>query len=80
MGVTVVRRLALLIALVLSAEMATPRANAQPAAKVVRVGFLGAVPPAVFDGFLLAMRDLGCQEGRNLVLTTRRGTPCHHHA
>jgi putative tryptophan/tyrosine transport system substrate-binding protein len=70
-SVTIARRLALLTTLVVSAPVTPPGADAQPAGKVARVGFLGNVPPSVFEGFRLAMRDLGYQEGRNLVIERR---------
>src|SRR6266581_9681101 len=49
-------------------------AEAQPAAKVARIGYLGtnrATAPGMVDAFLQALRDLGYVEGRNLVIEYR---------
>lgn len=39
-------------------------ARAQQAGKVWRIGFLGTVPPPIFETFRDALRDLGWIEGR----------------
>jgi hypothetical protein len=48
-------------------------AEAQQAAKVARVGILGANPAASprLEGFLQGLRDLGYVEGRNVVMEYR---------
>jgi putative ABC transport system substrate-binding protein len=50
-------------------------ADAQPAAKAPRIGFLGinwaASPPHLHGAFLQELRDLGYVEGRNVVLEYR---------
>ncbi len=48
-------------------------AEAQQAAKVARVGFLGANPAASprLEAFLQGLRDLGYVEGRNVVIEYR---------
>ncbi len=69
------RRLALVFALVV---LAAPLAiEAQPAAKVFRIGYLGNLPPTapefsrIWDGFLQELRELGYVEGRNIVIEGR---------
>jgi putative tryptophan/tyrosine transport system substrate-binding protein len=58
--------------------LATPlAAEAQPAAKVYRIGLLGTVPltdpgtSRIWDGFLEGLRQLGYVEGQNLVIEGR---------
>ncbi len=46
-------------------------ATPQQAGKVWRVGFLGTVPPPIFETFRNALRDLGWIEGQNLVIERR---------
>jgi putative ABC transport system substrate-binding protein len=48
-------------------------AEAQQAAKIARVGILGASPPASprLEAFLQGLRDLGYVEGRNIVIEYR---------
>ena len=49
-------------------------AEAQQAAKVARIGYLGtnrATAPGMVDAFLQGLRDLGYVEGRNLVIQYR---------
>ena len=50
-------------------------AEAQQAAKVPRIGYLGNYPPGAFpqnqEAFLQGLRDLGYVEGRNLVIEYR---------
>ena len=54
--------------------VAPSAAEAQQAAKVARIGYLGtnrAVAPRHVDAFLQGLRDLGYVEGRNLVIEYR---------
>jgi putative ABC transport system substrate-binding protein len=58
--------------------LATPlAAEAQPAAKVYRIGLLGTVPltdpgtSRIWDGFLEGLRQLGYVEGQNIVIERR---------
>jgi putative ABC transport system substrate-binding protein len=46
-------------------------AEAQPAGKVYRIGFLANVPQPVYEGVREGMRDLGWVEGRNFVMEPR---------
>lgn len=49
-------------------------ADAQPAAKVARIGYLSpslAASPHLLGAFLQGLRDLGYVEGRNLVIEYR---------
>jgi len=46
-------------------------ARAQQAGKVWRIGFLGTVPPPIFETFRHALRDLGWIEGQNLAIERR---------
>jgi putative ABC transport system substrate-binding protein len=50
-------------------------AEAQPAAKVYRIGFLGGTPPtaepSLWEGFFQGLRELGYIEGKNFVLEGR---------
>jgi putative ABC transport system substrate-binding protein len=61
-------------ALLLAAPLA---AEAQQAAKVVRIGILGTVPPTtpeisrIWDAFLQGLRELGYVEGQNLTIERR---------
>jgi len=59
-------------AVLLAAPLA---AEAQQAAKVPRIGYLGNYPPGAFpqnyEAFLKGLRDLGYVEGRNLVIEYR---------
>ena len=45
--------------------------RAQQAGKVWRIGFLGTVPPPLFETFRQALGDLGWIEGRNLAIERR---------
>jgi putative ABC transport system substrate-binding protein len=58
-----------------SALLAAPlAAEAQQAAKVARIGYLGNSPaalPHLREAFLQGLRDLGYVEGRNLVIEYR---------
>jgi len=55
--------------------LATPlAAQAQPAAKIARIGWLGVSPatnPHLIEAFRQGLRDLGYVEGRNLVIEIR---------
>jgi len=50
-------------------------ADAQPAAKVYRIGYLGGTPPTVelglWEAFFLGMRELGYIEGKNFFIEGR---------
>jgi putative ABC transport system substrate-binding protein len=52
-----------------------PFADAQPAAKVYRIGYLGGTPPTVeprlWEGFFQGMRGLGYVEGKNFLIEGR---------
>src|SRR5215831_12901592 len=70
----------LLIAICGVATFRPPQAEAQPAAKVPRIGYLGTdltdvsrtlSRPRLLDAFLQGLRDLGYIEGRNLVIEYR---------
>jgi ABC-type uncharacterized transport system substrate-binding protein len=55
--------------------IAQPVAEAQPAAKVYRIGFLGGTPPSaeprLWEGFFQGLRELGYVEGQNIVIEGR---------
>ena len=56
----------------LAGALAVPLgAEAQKDDKVRRVGFLGIVPPPIFETFRHALRDLGWNEGQNLAIERR---------
>jgi putative ABC transport system substrate-binding protein len=61
-----------LLLLVLAVLVAAPPAGSQPAARVIRVGILEPGHPAVrahlVEAFRQSLRQLGYEEGRNLVL------------
>jgi len=55
-------------------------AEAQPAVKVARIGFLTPTvygPPRLREGFLQGLRDLGYVEGHNLVIEVRSAEGQH---
>jgi len=67
-------RLALSITLLLGGLFSTVAAEAQQAAKVARIGWLGdnpAASPHLREAFLQGLRDLGYVEGRNVVIEYR---------
>jgi len=67
-------RLAFVITLLVSRLFSPVAAEAQEAAKVARIGYLGANLAAglhLQEAFLQGMRDLGYVEGRNLVIEYR---------
>ena len=67
-------RLAFTITLLLGGLFSPLAAEAQQAAKVARIGYLGlnlAAAPHLREAFLQGLRDLGYVEGRNLVIDYR---------
>ena len=46
-------------------------ANAQPAAKVPRIGFLSSTPSGISEGFRERLKELGRIEGRNIIVEWR---------
>ena len=58
-----------------SLVFARSSADAQPAAKVYRIGYLGGTPPTVeprlWEGFFQGMRELGYVEGKNFFIEGR---------
>jgi putative ABC transport system substrate-binding protein len=69
------RRRRVLAGLLLSLVVAPLAAEAQPAGKVYRIGFLGATSPAGYasqvEAFRAGLRDLGYVEGKNVVIEFR---------
>jgi len=65
----------LAVTLTLSLFLAPLAAEAQPAGKVYRIGFLGTTPPTApersWGAFLEGLRDHGYVEGQNII-TERR--------
>jgi len=66
------------LAVVLAVSLAAPlAADAQPAGKVPRIGFLGLTSPSdrppLLDAFRQRLRDLGWVEGQNIVIDYRYG-------
>jgi len=67
----------ILVGIILLAILAVPPAAAQQPAKVARIGWLGLLPPEhpqqreSFDVYRQAFRELGYEEGRNLVIEYR---------
>jgi putative tryptophan/tyrosine transport system substrate-binding protein len=67
-----IRGVALIAVLALSLLAAPLAAEAQQAAKVARIGYLGNTQgPHLREAFLQGLRDLGYVEGRNLVIEYR---------
>ena len=67
-------RLAFTIILLLGGLFSPVAAEAQQAARVVRIGYLAAnlaANPHLQEAFLQRLRDLGYVEGRNLVIEYR---------
>jgi ABC-type uncharacterized transport system substrate-binding protein len=68
-------RLAFVITLLLGGLFSPSSAEAQPAAKVARIGYLSvdlvAAPPHLHEAFRQGLRDLGYVEGRNVVIEYR---------
>src|SRR5438445_875532 len=68
------RGVALLAVLAVSLLAAPLRAEAQPAAEIARIGWLGdnpATSPHLREAFRQGLRDLGYVEGRNVVIEYR---------
>jgi len=66
------RSLGLIVTLALPFATAPLAAEAQPAGKVYRIGYLGITASTTeLDSFLDALRELGYVEGRNLVIERR---------
>jgi putative ABC transport system substrate-binding protein len=70
-------RLELIVTLVLALVTAPLTADAQPAAKVYRIGLLGSRPPTgpgasrIWEGFFQGLRELGYVEGQNILIEGR---------
>src|SRR5262245_35319550 len=66
------------IVLICSALLVTPAVDAQRAAPILKIGYLGPDPQVVaphLTGFKEALRALGYEEGRNLVIEYRSAGP-----
>jgi putative ABC transport system substrate-binding protein len=69
--------LELIVTLALAVVTAPLAADAQPAAKVYRIGLLGGSPPTspeaahVWEGFFQGLRELGYVEGQNILIEGR---------
>jgi putative ABC transport system substrate-binding protein len=70
-----VRTLGRVLALVVALAIAPLAADAQPAAKVYRIGLLGGTPPTaeprLWEGFFQGLRELGYVEGQNILIEGR---------
>jgi putative ABC transport system substrate-binding protein len=66
-------RLTFGLALLLGGLLSPVAAEAQPAATIARIGYLGRSPanPHLHEAFLQGLRDLGYVEGRNIVIEYR---------
>jgi len=70
-------RLELIVTLALALVTAPLTADAQPAAKVYRIGLLGSLPPtapgasSIWEGFFQGLRELGYVEGQNILIEGR---------
>src|SRR5688572_23968552 len=66
-----------LISTVLFGALMSTSADAQPAARVFRIGTLGNENTPTWEGFRQGLRDLGYVEGRNIVTEARwsEGSP-----
>src|SRR5262245_6316542 len=66
---------ALTVILTIAVLAASPAAEAQPAGRAFRVGFLASYSASadtpLFDSFRQGMRQLGYEEGRNIAYETR---------
>ena len=69
--------IASLISTMLVGALVSPRADAQPAARVFRIGTLGNENTPTWEGFRQGLRDLGYVEGRNITTEARwsEGSP-----
>ena len=68
------RRIGLAVVLAVSLLIAPLAAPAQQPGKVYRIGYLGttaAVPPPIWDAFLLGLRELAWVEGQTIVIEQR---------
>jgi putative ABC transport system substrate-binding protein len=67
----------LIVTLALALVTAPLTADAQPAAKVYRIGLLGSLPPTapgalrIWEGFFQGLRELGYVEGQNILIEGR---------
>ncbi len=65
------------LAFILSLTLAPLAAEAQPAAKVYRIGLLGSLPPTapgasrIWEGFFQGLQELGYVEGQNILIEGR---------
>ncbi len=70
-------RLELIVTLAIALVTAPLAADAQPAAKVYRIGLLGSLPPTapgasrIWEGFFQGLRELGYVEGQNILIEGR---------
>ena len=63
------RSIGLIVALALGILVAPLAADAQPAGKVYRIGYLGMFPaPPGREAFLQGLRDLGWIEGQKITI------------
>jgi len=60
-----------LVILILSILSLLLAAEAQPSAKLPRIGYLGDTPGPFAEAFRQALRDLGYVEGQNIVIEYR---------
>jgi putative tryptophan/tyrosine transport system substrate-binding protein len=60
-----------LVTLALGLLVAPLAANAQPAGKIARIGYLGEMPEPFTDAFRQGLRELGYSEGQNLAVEYR---------
>jgi len=71
------RLIGLAVVLIFSLVLAPLAAEAQPAAKVYRIGLLGSLPPTapgasrIWEGFFQGLQELGYVEGQNILIEGR---------
>jgi putative ABC transport system substrate-binding protein len=65
------RRIGLAVVVAVSIVLAPLAAEAQPAGKVYRIGYLAFAPRPADDAFRQGLKDLGYVEGQNLTITYR---------
>ena len=63
--------LGILFSIVFCSALVSPSVDAQPAARVFRIGTLGNEITPVWEGFRQGLRDLGYLEGRNISIEAR---------
>ena len=63
--------LGILFSIALCSALVSPSVDAQPAARVFRIGTLGNEITPVWEGFRQGLRDLGYLEGRNISIEAR---------